>query len=214
VETPFPNDMKLADYLTRCSGEGDVAATSAACPAIESQKIVDRVPHAGRESVRSIAGRSGLAKSSLLRHRAHIDPSLERARENRDRLRDHALLNVSEGSDEPQVGSEELDMVLQTIGGQVSNFSLCSAGVVLDLRTLDSPLATHAAVVAADSMHEWARPDCEARRADGSTYRKKSPVGTARTGVNEIDDNGIKARYWQDRGYLFKDGCWVEDRLA
>jgi hypothetical protein len=138
---------------------------------------------------------------------------LERAKENRNRLRDHALLNASERSVEPQDISAELDMVLQTIGDQVSNFSLCAAGVVLDLRALNSPLAAHAAEVIADSMQEWARPDDEVRRADGSTYRKRRPVGIARTGVYEVDDNGINARFWEGRGYVMHDGRWVPSKL-
>jgi hypothetical protein len=154
-----------------------------------------------------------LSKSTLLRHRPHLDQCLDRAQENRDRLRDRSLLDASEGAVNPPITSEEFDVVLQTIGAQVSNFSLCAAGVVLDLRALDSPLAGHAAEVVADSMQEWARPDNEARRADGSTYRKRSPVGASRTGVYEIDDNGINARFWEGRGYVMHDGRWVPSNL-
>jgi hypothetical protein len=155
-----------------------------------------------------------LAKSSLLLHRHHVDQWMERAKENRDRLRDRALLNASEGSGEPRVSSSELDVVIQTIADQASNFSLCAAGVVLDLRSLNSPFASHAAGLIADSMQDWARPDDQARRADGSTYRKKRPVGTARAGVYEIDDNGINARYWEAQGYVMHEGQWVDGQLV
>jgi hypothetical protein len=79
---------------------------------------------------------------------------------------------------------------------QLSNFSLCAASVVLDLYALLILLCSaHAADVIADWMADWARPDYEGRRADGSTYRKRPPVGTARTGPYVIDDNGAKAGY-------------------
>jgi hypothetical protein len=138
---------------------------------------------------------------------------VQRAKENRDRLRDRALLDASEGSVKPQAMTEDLDVVFQTIADQLRNVSLCAASVVLDLRALKSPLAAQAAGVTADSMQDWARPDNDARRADGSVYRKRRPVGTACTGSYSIDGNGINARFWHAQGYVMHDERWVPSKL-